>query len=205
MSERAKTPRRFLAGACPSNRIDVHVVRDLNALMRALALRAIIYMGEQYCPFEEEFDGNDLSAATHLVAELDGEPIGTLRLRWFADFVKVERVSVKHGHRGGEIARALFGAGVDLAARRGYKRALGYIQVRLAPFWQRLGFYQRLDRPTFAFSDHEYMEVEGKIAEDPRALSIDSDPLVLLRPDGLWDRPGVLDRSAARPATNPHL
>ena len=28
------------------------------------------------------------------------------------------------------------------------------------------------------------------------------DPLELLRPEGAWDEAGVLDRSAARPATN---
>ena len=35
------------------------------------------------------------------------------------------------------------------------------------------------------------------------ALGFDTDPMVLLRPEGDWDRPGILDRSAGRPATNP--
>jgi hypothetical protein len=53
-------------------------------------------------------------------------------------------------------------------------------------------------------SDHEYIEVERRLTPPADALTIDSDPLVLLRPEGLWDRPGVLDRSVNRPATNPH-
>ena len=32
------------------------------------------------------------------------------------------------------------------------------------------------------------------------ALGFDTDPMVLLRPEGDWDRPGILDRSAGRPA-----
>lgn len=195
--------RRFLQGAVPSNRVVVDVARDLNGLMEVLALRAVVYMGEQLCPFEEEFDGNDLTAASHLTARIDGALVGTLRLRWFADFVKVERVAVRADQRGGEVVRCLFGAGIELARRRGYRRALGYIQVRLAPFWGRLGFYPRSGRPGFSFSDHAYVEVEGVIEPHPAALSIDSDPFVLMRPDGLWDMEGVLDRSAARPATNP--
>lgn len=200
-----KLPRRFLIGAVASNRVRIHVARDLNALMQAFAVRTLVYMGEQSCPFEEEFDGNDFTAASHLIAEIDGAIVGTLRLRWFADFVKVERVAVTRAHRGGEIVRCLFGASIELARRRGYRRALGYIQVRLAPFWAKLGFAPRLGRPTFNFSDHEYLEVEGEIEPHPAPLSIDADPFVLMRPDGLWDTPGVLDTSRARPALGPCL
>ena len=44
----------------------------------------------------------------------------------------------------------------------------------------------------------------GALAPAPDALTIDSDPMMILRPEGAWDRPGILDRSAARPASNPH-
>jgi predicted GNAT family N-acyltransferase len=203
MSKSNSKSRRYLQGAVASNRVTVEVARDLNTLMQVIALRAIVYMGEQLCPFEEEFDGNDFTAATHLVAYINGQAVGALRLRWFADFVKVERVAVRADHRGGEVVRALFGAAIEVARRRGYRRALGYIQVRLVAFWRRLGFYPREGRAPFAFSDHHYIEVEGEIEPHPAPLSIDADPMVLMRPDGLWDFEGVLDRSTARPATNP--
>lgn len=35
------------------------------------------------------------------------------------------------------------------------------------------------------------------------ALTLDTDPYELLRPEGAWNEPGVLDRSAARTASNP--
>lgn len=198
----ASRARRYLIGAAGSNRVEIQIARDLNDLMQVFAVRTLVYMAEQACPFDEEFDGNDFTAATHLIARIDGQPIATLRLRWFADFVKVERVAVAKAHRGGEVVRLLFGAGVELARKRGYKRALGYIQAHLEPFWRRLGFYARQDRARFLFSDHEYLEVEGEIEPDAHALSIDTDPMVLIRPDGQWDRPGVLDNSAQRPALN---
>jgi hypothetical protein len=31
-----------------------------------------------------------------------------------------------------------------------------------------------------------------------------SDPYVIVRPEGSWDTPDVLDESAERPPTNPH-
>ena len=36
------------------------------------------------------------------------------------------------------------------------------------------------------------------------AITVMSDPYVIVRPEGRWDTPGALDNSAARPATNPH-
>ena len=59
-------------------------------------------------------------------------------------------------------------------------------------------------RAPFTFSDHVYVETIKRLTPPDGAVTIDSDPLVLLRPEGAWDRPGVLDRSATRPASNPH-
>jgi predicted GNAT family N-acyltransferase len=199
----ASADAAFLYSGPPANHVRVRVARDLPDLMRVFALRAIVYMAEQVCPYDEEFDGNDFAGATHLLAEIDGEPVATLRLRWFADFVKVERVAVKAGHRGGAVVKSLFGVGVRLAGKRGYTLAIGHIQARLAPFWRRMGFFERLDRARFRFSDHDYIEVEGRIERDPDALSTETSPLVLLRPEGCWDAEGPLDKSASRAATCP--
>ena len=38
-------------------------------------MRSAVYIGEQECPYEEEFDGNDL-AATHLIGYVGNEPAG---------------------------------------------------------------------------------------------------------------------------------
>jgi hypothetical protein len=35
------------------------------------------------------------------------------------------------------------------------------------------------------------------------AITLDSDPYVIIRPEGDWDRPGVLDISSGRPVTSP--
>jgi len=185
--------------------IDVTVARTLDDLLQMAAIRAVVYMGEQQCPFAEEFDGNDFNGATHLIAREHGEPLGVMRVRWFADFAKIERFAVLSGRRGGPAARALFKTAYEVAAQKGYRVVLGYIQARLAPFMKRVGGVTvRPGRPRFVFSDHEYVEVERRLTLPPNALTIDSDPMVILRPEGQWDRPGVLDHSTHRPPTNPH-
>ncbi len=184
--------------------LEVSVARTLNELMEVMAVRTLVYMGEQTCPFDEEYDGNDFCGATHLLLRCGGEPIGALRLRWFADFCKLERVAVRREHRGGPGTLALVRAAFSLAERKGYERMLGHAQVRLLPFWTRhFKFQAREGRPHFTFSDHDYVEIEAPIRGGDEAILIDSDPLILLRPEGEWHFPGVLDRSSGRVATNP--
>ncbi|TKW74593.1 MAG: GNAT family N-acetyltransferase, partial [Bradyrhizobium icense] len=46
-------------------------------------------------------------------------------------------------------------------------------------------------------------EMVFDIEPGPDAITIGSDPYLIIRPEGDWDRPGVLDRSAEREATSP--
>jgi len=179
--------------------IIVDVVRTLDQLPQIYALRGIVYMGEQDCPFDEEFDGNDLSGATHLVARVGREPVGAIRIRWFADFAKLERAAVLRRFRESGVAHALWAASSAIAARKGYRQILGHIEPRLLGFWERCaGFRLREGRAPLFFSDREYVEVVADLPARADAITLDASPLLLLRPEGAWDEPGVLDESAVR-------
>lgn len=168
--------------------------------MQAVAIRAMVYMAEQHCPYAEEFDGNDFSA-THLLAYVDDEPAATMRLRYFADFAKSERVAVRREYRKLGIGTLLYNRAIEICRRKGFPRLLGHAQKRLVPYWARFGFRPMGD--TFHFSDHEYVPILMDLGGHDARLGLDSDHLVLVRPEDEWDRPGVLEQSQARPATNP--
>ena len=182
-----------------ANDLTVEVVRNLNDYMKVVAIRSSVFLAEQDCPYDEEFDNNDLSAC-HLIAYLRGEPVATLRIRWFANFAKIERVCVMKHVRGGALVKLMIETAVDLIGRKGYLDVIGYIQKRLVPFWKQLGFYPREGREGFRFSDYDYVECSRTLEAREDALTIDADPYVIMRPEGDWDRENVLDRSAVRPA-----
>lgn len=179
----------------------IRVARTLEDMQRIAVVRALVYMAEQDCPYDEEFDGNDLAGATHLLGEASGEPLGCLRIRWFADFAKIERVCVRKGHRSGRVARQMMTEAIELIRRKGYAKFVGHVQEHLIPYWKRYGFIHREHRGVFVFSDRAYAEMEGRPAPHPKALHIDTDPLILDRPEGDWDRPGPLDKSVKRGAS----
>lgn len=179
----------------PKAKISVEIVRNLDALLEVHAVRALVYMGEQDCPYHEEFDGNDLAGATHLIVRLGKEPIGVMRIRWFAEFAKIERVAIRTSSRTGEASAALVKTALDLAARKGYRRVLGHIQTRLLKYWSRTAHVRlRENRPAFEFSGYDYVEIERDLSPPKDAIGLDTAAMVLLRPEGDWDRPGVLER-----------
>lgn len=178
--------------------VDVRPARSLDDLQKVFAIRAAVFMAEQNCPYDEEYDGNDL-ASLHLLACIGREPVGTLRLRWFADFGKIERVCILPAARARHIERVLLAHALEIASRKGYRLMIGQIQARLWPLWSRvLNCSLQADRGSFSFSDFDYLEIHIPVPPHPDALGPDSDPYVLIRPEGDWDRAGVLDESVER-------
>lgn len=173
--------------------ITVKVVRTLDDLQKVNVLRALTYIAEQDCPYEEEFDGNDL-CALHLLAFEGREPAGSLRLRFFADFVKIERVCIDPRRRGGAILAFLMANAFEIASRKGYRRMIAHMQARLEQMWGHVMDCHVIDREAgFRVSGYDYLTLEIPLPEHPDALRADADPFLLIRPEGDWDKPGVLD------------
>ncbi len=184
--------------------IGITVARTFDDLMKVVAIRNAVYVGEQECPYDEEYDGNDF-AATHLLAYIGDEPAGCLRLRFFADFAKFERVAIRKEFRKSRAAIKLVQAGLKLCQKKGYRRVIGHAQIRLTTFWTRFGFQPMPDRKPFFFSDYDYIEMVAELEPDPDAVVMTVDPYVAIRPEGRWHVQGVLEASLSRRPTNPSV
>lgn len=181
----------------PPQSVSVRVVRSMDEMARVIAIRGAVYMGEQHCPFEEEFDGNDFSA-THLICHKGQEPIGCMRIRYFAEFAKLERLAVRNESRNAGVASQIVTAAIELCRKKGYCVLYAHSQKRFLEFWERHGFARMRGARDFAFSDFDYTEVKLEIEKHPQSISLAADPYVIIRPEGLWDTPGVLETSASR-------
>jgi ElaA protein len=109
-------------------------------LAACLALRREVFIREQGVPEADEVDGRD-GEAIHLLARLDGVPVGTARLLVMGDTGKIGRVCVLPGARGQGIGAALIRAGLEaLRAMPGIRRAKLSAQVQALGFYAALGF-----------------------------------------------------------------
>ena len=203
-----RTPHRplydsYSPDAAPGE-VGITVARSFDDLARVIAVRGGVYMGEQECPYDEEYDGNDLSA-THLLGYVGHEPAGCLRVRYFADFAKIERLAIRAEFRKTRVATQLIRAMILLCRKKGYSRIYAHSQARLVNFWTRFGFRVMEGGQDFVFSDFDYVEIIADMERDPDSVTIGTDPYVLIRPEGRWDIPGILENSASRPVVRPSV
>src|SRR3984893_5642201 len=206
---RRSRPRHQEATLCamPSPRspepcVSVRVARTIDDFMRAAVIRGAVFIGEQKCPYDEEFDGNDFTA-THLIGYVGNEPAGCLRIRYFSDFAKLERLVVRKEFRSSGLARQLVSTGVEFCRTKGYTRMCTYAQKRLVKFWGRCGFSVPDSARELVFSDFDYVEMVCNTTPAAATISFETDPYVVIRPEGRWQETGILERSKERGVSRP--
>ncbi len=171
----------------------ITVVRSVDDFLKVVSVRSIVYVAGQDCPHGEEFDGNDF-CAMHLLGCVGGEPVACIRIRFFADFAKIERLAVRQEYRRSSMAFRLVRHAIGLVARKGYTRIYGHAQEGLEDFWARFGARRIENSHPFSFSGYRYCEMLLEIARDESAIGLGASPLVTIRPEGAWDLPGILER-----------
>jgi len=181
----------------PEGAIDIRLARTLEDLMQVFSIRSATFQAEQACPYIEEFDGNDF-CATQLLASIGGDPAACIRVRYFADFAKLERLAIRREYRSRRLSRPLVRNALEHCARKGFRRVYGHARTDLVEFWKGHGFQLVADRPSFRFSDVEYFEIEAMLEQDPQAIRSGVDPMTSIRPEGYWDEAGPLDLSLVR-------
>ena len=115
--------------------IEISETRDI-ATCRAL--RRIVFIEEQGVSEADEVDDKD-DEAIHLLATLNGKPVGSARLLALGDVGKVGRVCVLAETRGTGLGAKLMQAAVDR-----FRNVPGVKKVKLGAQTHALGFYERL-------------------------------------------------------------
>ena len=126
--------------------VEITVTYDIATCRR---LRRQVFVDEQGVSEADEVDGRDEEAA-HLLASLDGCPVGTARLLTEGGTGKIGRVCVLAECRGKGIGAALIRSAVAVFAGRA-----GITKVKLGAQSHALEFYSRLG---FEAVGPEYMD-----------------------------------------------
>ena len=115
--------------------IEIGETRDIAACR---ALRRTVFIEEQGVSEADEVDDKD-DEAIHLLAWLNGRPVGSARLLVLGDTGKIGRVCVLADQRGTGLGAALMRAAVER-----FRQVPGVKTVKLGAQTHALGFYERL-------------------------------------------------------------
>lgn len=120
------------------NSLQIKVVDYRHEIDTIKQIRTRVFQQEQGVAAELEFDGLD-EAATHLLADLDNQAIGTARIREInADTVKIERLAVLKNFRKQGIARQLMIFALNIVADKTW--VIVHAQEYIASLYRELGF-----------------------------------------------------------------
>ncbi len=101
-----------------------------------MTIRRVVFIGEQNVPEAEEIDDLD-GEAVHFLAERDGEAVGTARVLFKSDAVKVTRVAVLREARGLGVGAALMKYIEGVLPGRDF---ILDAQMHALAFYERLGY-----------------------------------------------------------------
>jgi predicted GNAT family N-acyltransferase len=137
--------------------IKVNKVSDPAILERVFAIRREVFVGEQNCPPELEWEFEDES--THFLALVDSIPAGAARWRKTDKGYKLERFAVLKQFRGIGVAQELVKAVLaDLPAGAAY--VYMHAQIQAVPLYKKFDF--ETTGPEFEEAGIRHFKMEKK-------------------------------------------
>jgi predicted GNAT family N-acyltransferase len=174
------------------NKVDIRVVKNEEERMQAMIVRSLVYMGEQACPYAEEFDLND-HAATQIIGLIGSEPVLTARIRYFGGVAKLERLAVRKAYRGKGYGQQLLDFLMEFCQAKGFSKVYLHAQQGKEGFYLKNGFTAM--NTSFSFSGYAYTEMACELAQSDLVLDLESGPMMINRPEGDWYTAGPLEGS----------
>ncbi|MGL5114936.1 MAG: GNAT family N-acetyltransferase [Beijerinckiaceae bacterium] len=174
----------------------VKIARDFEDMAKVFAIRGAAYLTDPEHIYSKHFDGNDFSA-THLLGFLDGEPAATIRIRYFSDFARIERLAVIPQKRKSRMSFQIAKASFNFCRDKGYREIRGVAREELLPFWSVLGFRIDQAKDPIHIYGMPHFEMIRTLEPNLETLTSAADPLTLLRPEGRWKVAGFHETSNA--------
>ena len=139
----------------------VKLVETEQERQAAFDIRIRVFVHEQGVPPEEELDEDD-DVATHAIALLGGEPVGTGRLvRLESGEAKIGRMAVEQARRHGGIGGRILERLEDAARHQGMAEAVLHAQTYVKSFYASHGYVEEGD--VFMEVDIEHIQMRKRL------------------------------------------
>lgn len=165
--------------------VDIKIVSLQKEFDDAMSIRKSVFVEEQGIAPELEFDGNDF-CSTHIVAYVNNKPVGTLRIRYFKDFVKFERAAVLKEFRKTNVSQAMMQTAAKFCALKGYEIAHGVCKKELLPRWSKSGVFPIKDATSVVQNGMTLIPVEQKLPKTKERITPQTSLDIINQKEGNW-------------------
>ena len=142
--------------------LDIKFTQNDREMLSCLSLRRTVFIEEQNVPENEEVDGDDPNC-DHILLTISDDPVGAARLKYYDDFVKVQRVCVLKNYRGQGIGSNIINFIIKHIERNDICNSVRLgSQIHALEFYKGLGFVEFGEEYLDAGILHKDMEYQIK-------------------------------------------
>ena len=179
------------------DKVEIDVVRTLPDFMKSLDLRRTVFVKNGGVPEHEEFDGNDFTA-THFLAKVNGKPAATCRMRYFGDFVRLERACIAPEFAHMHLFKSVWDFVKNFAEQKGFKTGYCLCEEQLLPHWKKQGFEAIKDVSPLKIGQRTLYPVLYRFNPPKDAVRLNSSPECMIAPEGKWHKKEPATSAAIR-------
>ncbi len=165
--------------------INIVIVSNEQEYAQAMKVRRDVFVDEYHINEKQEFDGNDYSS-THVLALSDDKPVGTMRIRYFNGFVKMERMCVLQDYRKTDVAEQIMQKAMLFSAQKGYDKAYGVCKKELLHRWQKNGFLPIEGAVPVEQNGMQLVPVYCNLPKVDNIITMQTEPQILNAKEGSW-------------------
>ena len=142
--------------------IDIKFTQNDREMLSCLSLRRTVFIEEQNVPENEEVDGDDPNC-DHILLTISDDPVGAARLKYYDNFVKVQRVCVLKNYRGQGIGSNIINFIIKHIEKNDIRNSVRLgSQIHALEFYKGLGFIEFGEEYLDAGILHKDMEYQIK-------------------------------------------
>ena len=142
--------------------LDIRFTQNNKDMLSCLDLRRTVFIEEQNVPENEEVDGDDPDC-DHILFTVSDIPVGAARLKYYNDFIKVQRVCVLKNYRGQGIGSKIINFIIRHVEKNDIRSSVRLgSQIHALEFYKRLGFIEFGEEYLDAGILHKDMEFQIK-------------------------------------------
>jgi len=119
--------------------MEFKIATSWDDLIKVFTVRAVVFIGEQNTPYDEEIDQHEC-CSLHILGEVGDEPAAAGRIRFLGEYAKLERIAVRKEYRGQNHGHQLMEFMLDTAREHGFRKLKMHAQAHLCDFYRRYGF-----------------------------------------------------------------
>lgn len=142
--------------------LDIKFTQNDREMLSCLSLRRAVFIEEQNVPENEEVDGDDPNC-DHILLTISDDPVGAARLKYYDNFVKVQRVCVLKNYRGQGIGSNIINFIIKHIEKNDIRNSVRLgSQIHALEFYKGLGFVEFGEEYLDAGILHKDMEYQIK-------------------------------------------